>query len=327
MRARVLLVALTVVLVAVSGVASAAPEPASTPTPAPPPEDPSFFDVGARVRNAISQWFTDLLAESLGPVFDLLGRTVFSTPRLDRHERVRDLWGFSLGVADAALIIFFLTGAAVVTATGGLEVRLTAKELLPRLLLAAGTANLSLVALGQMIEVSNSLSRGVFGSIDPESVGRRMAEFLFSGAGLNPFVAIIGLVVVVLAILVAVVYVVRVAVLVILATAAPLLLVTHSLPQTDAWARMWWRGTLALLAVPVAQSFLVVAAFRIFLSGDGLLGLSGGGLIDLLVIGSILYLLFKIPLWALNAALGGAVSSAWGRAKSWAGKAAKAMVA
>lgn len=322
----VLVVGLMLILVALPGVSFAAPEPSPSPSPVPAAEEPSFFDLGARVRSGMAQWFTDLLAASLAPVFDLLGRTVFSTPPIHEHERVRDLWRFSLAIADAALVVFLLVGAAAVITTGGLDVRLTAKELIPRLLLAALAVNLSLLALGMMIEISNALSRGIFGSIDPESVAQKMAEALFDGAGLNPFVAIVGLIVVVLAVLVAVVYVIRISVLVVLAAAAPLLLVTHLLPQTDAWARIWWRGTAALLAVPVAQSFLLSAGARIVLSGDGLLGLPSGGLIDLLVIGSILYLLFKIPLWALNAALGGAVSSAWGRAKTWAWRAAKAAV-
>lgn len=302
--------------------------PSPAPSPAPPADAPtSPFDIGGRIRSAISEWFGDLVASALGPVFDLMGRTVFSTPAIDENPRVRELWGFSLSVANAALIVFLLAGASFVTVAGGTETRLGAKELLPRTLVAALTANLSWMALREMTTMSNALSRGVFGTIDPQQVGRRMAEMLFSGSWLNPFLAILALAVVVLGVLVLVTYVVRVAVLVVLAAAAPLMLITHTLPQSDQWARMWWRATLALLAAPVAQSFLAAAAFRIFLSGDGLLGFSSGGIIDLLVIGSILYLLFKIPIWALNVALGGAVSSAVNRAKTWASRTVKAAVA
>ncbi len=42
----------------------------------------------------------------------------------------------------------------------------------------------------------------------------------------------------------------------------------------------------------------------------------GSGLIDLLVVGCLLYLLYKVPFWALNMALTGAGSRAWGRAKA-----------
>lgn len=288
-------------------------------------EDRSYFDVGGRIRASISQWFGDLVTSALGPVFDLMGRTVFSTPTIAEDRRIRDLWGFSLGIADATLLMFLLAGAAVITATGGAEVNLSAKELLPRVLVAGASANLSLLVLRELTDLSNALSRGILGAIDQEAVGRRFAESLFSGSMMNPFLALLTLVVVVLGVLVIVTYVIRIAVLVVFAAAAPLLLVTHCLPQTDAWARTWWRVTIALLAVPVAQSFLVTAAFRVFLADGGILGLSTGSLINLLVLGSILYLLFKIPVWALNAALGGAVSSAWNRTKSMAKTTAKAV--
>ena len=323
----VLILSLGLLWVPTDVLAQTAPEPTPSPSAtSPQPEEPGLFDFDGRVRRAISEWFSDLLTSALRPVFDLLGRTVFSTPAIGENERVRELWGFSLGVADATLLMFVLAGAAFVTVTGGTEVRITAKELLPRLLIAAGAANLSLLALREMVGFSNALSHGVLASIDADSVGRSMAESLFTSSALNPFLAILALVVVVLAVLVIVTYVVRVAVLVILAAAAPLMLVTHSLPQTETWARIWWRSTLALLAVPVAQSFLVAAAFRVFLT-DSLLGFSSSSLINLLVLGALLYLLFKVPLWALNAALGGAASSAWTQAKGLATRAAKTAVA
>ena len=302
-------------------------ETVPSPSPTSTVEDPSVFDVGGRIRASISEWFGDLVASALGPVFDLMGRTVFSTPDIAEDQRIKDLWGFSLGIADATLLMFLLAGAAVVTATGGSELSLSAKELLPRFLIAGASANLSWLVLRELTDLSNALSREVLGAIDQEALGRRFAESLFSGSMLNPFLALLTLVVVVLGVLVIVTYVIRIAVLVVFATAAPLLLITHCLPQTDLWARTWWRVTIALLAVPVAQSFLVTAAFRVFLADGGILGFTSGSLINLLVLGAILYLLFKIPVWALNAALSGAVSSAWSRTKGVAKTAAKAVAA
>lgn len=317
----------TLAVVAVPAEAQGTPTPSPSPSPVTEEPDPSFFDVGGRMRSAISGWFSDLVGAALDPVFELLGKTVFSTPEVHRNDRVGDLWRFSIGVANATLVMFVLAGAAVIMTTGGLDLRLTAKEVLPRLLAAGTAANLSWLLIGEMISISNALSAAIFGSIDAEAVGTRMAESLFTGSFPNPFLALLALVVVVLAVLVIVAYVVRVAVLVILAAAAPLMLVTHSLPQTEIWARAWWRSALALLTVPVAQAFLIVAAFKVFLSGDGLLGLTPGGLIDLLVIGCILFLLFKIPFWALNLALGGAASTAWRRVKGVAATASKAAAA
>ena len=316
------------------GPATASPPPSTAPSagasvslsPSPTPQfedpkKPGFFDIIGRVRYAISQWFDGLVTAALRPVFGLLGRTIFSTPDLGANGRVLDLWRFSLGIADAALLLFVLAGAGIVmSGGGGLASQMTAKELLPRLILAAGAANVSLLILGQLTALSNALSRAMLGSaLDPADVSARMTGMLGSAAILNPFLALLALAVVILGVLVVIAYVVRIAVLVILATGAPLMLAGHALPQTEGVARLWWRATLAFLAAPVIQSLLLAAAFRIFLTSGGVLGLPlGNGLIDLLVVGTLLYLLYKVPFWALNVALSGAGSRAWGRAKSQA---------
>jgi hypothetical protein len=303
---------------------SASPGPAQAKAGGPDADKPGPFDFEGRIRRAISEWFADLVASALEPVFKLLGRTVLSTPRMDANDRISDLWKFSLALADAGLVVFVLAGAGMVIFDGGSGAHLTAKEALPRLLAAAAVANLSLVLLKEMTELSNALSRGVMGSLTSETIAAGMADKIFNGAFANPFLSLLALFVIVLAILVAVAYIMRIAILVVLTAAAPLLLVTHALPHSENWARLWWRGTLALLSVPVAQSFLVVAGFQVFLSGDGLLGFSSGGLVDLLVIGSILYLLFKIPFWGLDVALSGAGSATWRKTKQYAALAARA---
>jgi hypothetical protein len=275
------------------------------------PGKPAFFDFVGRVRYAISQWFSNLVTSALSPVFDLLGRTVFSTPDLAHNGRIAQLWGFSLGVADAALLLLLLVGAGLVTVGGGLASQLTAKELLPRLLVAAITANVSLLLLRQMVHLSNALTRGILGPVEPSKVARQMIGLLSSGALGNPFLALLALAVIVLGILVVVGYVIRVAAMVVLAAAAPLLLIGHVLPQTESYARTWWRAMLAFLAAPVAQSLLLAAAFRVLLTGDGVLGLPvGSGLIDILVVGTLLYFLYKVPFWMLNAAFSGTGSRA-----------------
>lgn len=333
MRALVILALVGLLAVTARPAVAQTPKPTPSPTVSPSespspdfeePKKPPFWDIIGRVRYAISQWFAGLVTAALRPVFDLLGRTVFSTPMLPDNGRVVELWRFSLGIADAALLLFVLAGAAIVmSGGGGFSSQLTAKELLPRLLLAAGAANVSLLLLGTIITLSNALARAMLGAaFDPADASAQMSAMLASAALGNPFLALFALAVVVLGIMVVVAYVVRIAALVILTTGAPLMLVGHALPQTEGIARTWWRATLAFLAAPVLQSLLLAAAFRIFLSGSGVLGLPiGSGLIDLLVVGTLLYLLYKIPFWALNVALSGAGSRAWGQAKH-AGKAA-----
>jgi hypothetical protein len=93
-----------------------------------------------------------------------------------------------------------------------------------------------------------------------------------------------------------------VAALVVLVAAAPLLLIGHTLPRPERYARAWWRTTLALLVAPVAHRSCWPPAFRVLLTSDGVLGLPiERGFIDILVVGTLLYFLFKVPFWMLHA--------------------------
>jgi hypothetical protein len=305
---------------------SLTPEPSPSEDPFPEPEKPGFFDLIGRIRYAISQWFSNLVTSALRPVFDFLGGTVFSTPDVASNDRIVQLWGISLAIADALLLLFLLFGAGLVTAGGGLSSQLTAKELLPRLLVAAIAANVSLIVLGYLIDLSNALSRGVLGSLSPSEVSRLMVRSLSNAALGNPFLALLALALIVFGILVIITYVIRAAALVVLTAAAPLLLVCHALPQTEGYAQQWWRAILALLVAPVAQSLLLAAAFRVMLSGTGVLGLPiGSGFIDILVIGTLLYFLFKVPFWMLKAAFSNAGSKAILQVKRAGRAAAKAV--
>jgi len=305
-----------------SATPSQSPSPTPSPEPSPredfpEPDKPGFVDVIGKVRYAIGQFFSNLVTSALRPVFDFFGRTVFSTPPLADNDRIVQLWGFSLAIADSLLLLLLLIGAGLVTVGGGLGSQLTAKELLPRLVVAAIAANVSLILLRRMIELSNALSAGILGdSLEPSEVARMMIRLLANAALLNPFLALLGLAAIVLAILVVITYIIRVAAMVVLAAAAPLLLIGHTLPQTERYARAWWRVMLAFLVAPVAQSLLLATAFRVLLTSDGVLGLPiGTGFIDILVVGTLLYFLFKVPFWMLHAAFSGAESRALVQAK------------
>jgi hypothetical protein len=285
-------------------------------------KDAVFGSIG----DAINDWFKGIVESALAPVFDLFSRTVFTTPDLTSQPRLVSLWKVSLGIADATLILFAVSGGAIVMTNGGLGARLTAKEMLPRLLLGAAAANLSLLAVSQATRLTNSVAEAVVGAGgDPRSVSEQMAE-LVSGAFTNPFLALLGLVVVVLGLFVVAVFVLRIAALVVLVAGAPLMLVCHALPHTEHIARLWWRAVFAALVVPVAQALVLAAALRIVLSGE-LLGLSSGGLVDLLVVSCLLYLMFKIPLLAANAVKSGSGSRSWERTKTIVVDAGKAVAA
>lgn len=278
------------------------------------------------IGDAINDWFKGIVESALAPVFDLFSRTVFTTPDLASQPRLVSLWKVAVGIADATLILFAVSGGAIVMANGGVGARLTAKEMLPRLLLGAAAANLSLLAVSEVTRLSNSVAQSVVGAGgDPRAVSEQMAE-LVSGAFTNPFLALLGLVVVVLGLFVVAVFVLRIAALVVLVAGAPLMLVCHTLPHTEHLARLWWRAMFAALLVPVAQALVLATALRIVLSGE-LLGLSSGGLVDLLVVSCLLYLMFKIPLLAANAVKSGSGSRSWERTKTVVVQAGKAVAA
>ena len=299
------------------------------PTPTPIPSDqPHPWDVAGRAKAGINSWFTDLLASALDPVLSLLGRTVLATPDVGDHPRVKELWRFSLVVADAALVLFVMVGSGIVM-TGGLASQVTMKELLPRLVLAAAAANMSLLLSAQLISLANALTLAVLGTAaDPAEFSTGISERIFQAGGVRPLFLIMAIIVLIFAILVIVAYIVRVAVLVILLSAAPFLLIAHALPQTEHVARVWWRLVIGMIAAPVVQALLVVAAVRVFLTSNGILGLpSGATFVDLLVVGCLLYLLWRIPVWTINAALRGAGSRAWTTAKQKSVATVKAVVA
>lgn len=326
---------LALLVVAAALLALAAPHPAwgqeadppSEPAPAP-SEQPPPWDVVGRVKFGINSWLTDLLASALDPVLSLLGRTILATPQVGEHPRVRELWRFSLLVADATLVLFVMVGSGIVM-TGGLTSQVTMKELLPRLVVAAGAANLSLLISGQLISLANALSIAVLGTAtDTVEFSTGISERIFHAGNVGAFFLIMAIVVLIFAVLIIVAYIVRVAVLVILLSGAPFLLIAHALPQTEHVARVWWRLVIGMIAAPVVQALLVAAAVRVFLTGGGILGLpSGGSFVDLLVIGCLLYLLWRIPLWTINAALGGAGSRAWASAKQKTVATVKAVIA
>jgi hypothetical protein len=268
---------------------------------------PRWWDLPGRVRYGITSWFRGLVEEALNPMLELIGKTVLATPQIAGQDRVGDLWLISLGIADGLLILFVLAGAALVMTHETLHTRYALKEMLPRIALAAILVNASLSLSGQMISAANALSAGFLaGGVDPAEASLQLKHFILGAiAGSGIFVILLGLVAAALAVFLFILYVVRAALILILVAGAPLMLLTHALPQTDGLARLWWRGMTAALGVQVAQALVLATAVRVFFSSGGreALGLSvTGNLVDLLVCLSLFWILIKIPFWAKDLA-------------------------
>jgi hypothetical protein len=264
---------------------------------------PAFWDIPGQIKKAIDDWFRHLVTDALNPALELVGKTLLSTPQVVNAGRVGELWTYSLGIADALLVLLIVVAGGLLMGHETVQSRYALKDALPRLAFAALLANASLALSGQLIGIADAFSYGFLsGGVDPAQAGARLQQFIVGAvASGGIFLIFLGLACAIVAVILLVLYIVRAALVVVLVCAAPLMLLAHALPQTEGLAKLWWRGMIAALGVQVAQAFLLATAVRVFFSSEGhsTLGLSvTGSLIDLLVALCLLWLLVKIPFWA-----------------------------
>src|SRR6266540_1838509 len=248
----------------------------------PPPfgNGPSFFDIGAR----INAWFRDLAASALDPLLDLVGRTILATPDLTAAgSRVRELWLVSAGIANTCFVLLIVAGGVLVMSHETIQTSYSVKEIAPRLLVASVAANLSLFLAGQAIPLANALARALLDTgPDPDHVRATLKTLalapLDTSSGLLIFLA-----------------------------GAPLALVCHALPAIEGLAHLWWRAFAGCLGIQVGQALVLGMAVRLFFEGDRarVLGLAGSGhLVDLIVVGCLLWMLLRIPAWVSRMVFG-----------------------
>jgi hypothetical protein len=271
---------------------------------------PSWWDIPGRVRYGIDAWFRGLVTDALNPMLELVGKTVLATPQIAGQGEVAQIWLISLGIADGLLVLFLLAAGALLMTNETLHSRYALKDALPRIVFGAVVANASLSLSGQLVSFANALASGFLaGGVDPAQASLELKDFIFGAVtGSGIFVILLGLVAAVLAVVLLILYIVRAAVVLILIAGAPLMLITHALPQTDGLARLWWRGMTAALGIQVAQALVLATAVRVFFNSGGhaALGLSvTGNLIDLLVCLCLFWILIRIPFWAKDLAFSG----------------------
>jgi hypothetical protein len=271
---------------------------------------PAWWDIPGRVRYGIDSWFRGLVTDALNPMLDLVGKTVLATPQVAGQGEVGQIWLISLGIADGLLVLFLLAAGALLMTNETLHSRYALKDALPRIIFGAIAANASLSLSGQLIAFANALSGGFLaGGVDPAQASVQLKDFILGAvAGSGIFVILLGLVAAALAVVLLILFIVRATVVLILIAGAPVMLITHALPQTDGLARLWWRGMTAALGVQVAQALVLATAVRVFFNSGGrqALGLSvTGNLIDLLVCLCLFWILIRIPFWAKDLAFSG----------------------
>jgi hypothetical protein len=190
-----------------------------------------------------------------------------------------------------------------------LQTSYSVKEIAPRLLLAFVAANLSLFLAGQAIPLANALARVLLDTgPDPDHVRATLKALalapLDTSSGLLIFLAIA---LAVMAVGLVAAYVVRVSLLIVLIAGAPLALACHALPAIEGLAHLWWRAFAGCLGIQVGQALMLGMAVRVFFEGDRarVLGLAGSGhLVDLIVVGCLLWMLLRIPAWVSSMVFG-----------------------
>jgi hypothetical protein len=294
------------------------------PTPAPPTNPPTsgdggcqFWQVGCLVTHAINGWLAGLAKAAITPVFSFFGTHLLTTPDLSapQMKRAKELWLVSEVIANTIFVIFIVIGGMLLMSGSALGA--TPKDVVPRLVLAFIAANTSQLIIGHAITVANGLSRAFldYGADHLDPVGaadlivKTMAANVATAGALG---ALICLVAVVLGAVVAVGYLIRLTLIMLLTAAAPLALVCHALPQTEPLAKLWWRAVTGMLSIQVAQSLIFATAIGVLVAKNDdtppvpMLP-SRDGLIDLLLVVTLLYVLARVPSWVSKAIWRGAL--------------------
>jgi hypothetical protein len=292
------------------------PKSTPNPTPAPVPAAPAspppgqggcgFFNIGCQVGHAIDSWFADLVKSAINPLFALLGQTLLSTPQVGNFSTVRSLWAGSLAIADASYVLLVLIGGIIVMGHQTVQTSYAVKDIAPRLVVGFFAANLSLLLAGKAIQFADGMSAALAGQgLDPAAAGamlRSLIERVIGEGGM--FFILLALFAVALLLVLTIIYVARLMLTVVLIAMAPLALACHALPQTEGFARWWWRAFAGILAIEAAQALVLVAAMRVFLTEQWasliLGGLGGPGTataFDAIQLLCLLYIMIRIPFW------------------------------
>lgn len=243
-----------------------------------------------------------LVTPALNRFLDLLTATLLTTPTPDQLPRIGQLWESSRQMVLALYATLILAAGIVVMAHETLQTRTSIKEVLPRIMVGFLAGALSLWIATQAITIANALARSFLaGGVDDVSAPQALKSMIFAGMGGALFAVVLGLVLAVMLAAVLLTYVVRVVLVVTLVAGAPLLLMFHAVPQTEAIARWWWKAFGGCLAVQLIQSFVLVTALRVFLApGFTLLGPDTSGVVNMLVAIALMWVLIKVPFWIFS---------------------------
>ncbi|RJQ77644.1 hypothetical protein D5S17_14565 [Pseudonocardiaceae bacterium YIM PH 21723] len=303
------------------------PPPATTtPSPTPPSvgqspksscdwQDPGSWGldcVTPSVGGSINDWFRDLVTSGLHAALEELADQLLSTTDLTTVAPIVTGWEVSRSIVDTSLVLIVLIAGILIMSGGAFSSRLSARDVVPRLLIAVVAINMSLTVVSTGISVSNALARGVLspGTTPQQLVATLDKQVVGQMADAGIFVLLLGLVMAVLMLVLLLVWVIRLMITGVLIVAAPLVLAGHALPVSEGLAKWWWRSLFSVLAIQVVQSLVLIVGLSTFVSSGYVINNPGGNdeLMPILILLVLLWLEIKVP-WSL-------LQGVWGQGRS-----------
>ncbi|XVS62031.1 hypothetical protein ACQPYE_27685 [Actinosynnema sp. CA-299493] len=268
-----------------------------------------ILNPGACIGEGIAGFLHLLVGESLNVLLSWVGSSLLSTPTLADLPRVGEIWEQSRLFVVAVYSLLVMLAGLLVMGHESVQARYSFREIAPRVVVGFLAANLSLIVGDHAIRLANAATMAVLGDgLDPQTSGKAVTELFVSlvanslvTGGL--FAGALSVVLTILLVALLVGYIVRVALTVILLAGAPLPLMCHGLPQTEGLAYWYWRAGAGVLGIQVGQSLTLICALKVFLQPGGFhfFGApTADGLVNLLVLISLIWVLVKIPGWIMR---------------------------
>jgi hypothetical protein len=239
-------------------------------------------------------------------VLGLLSMAVFTSPDVTTLPQVTYLANRAQLAANACMVLIVMVVGILVMVHGSVQERYTLKELLPRMLVGFGAANMATPIVSVVIVGANTLTQALTGDRFTSQDSFNQIKRVVVDSSSDPAMFLVALVLQTLVlwmlVLLVITWIGRLAVLLVAAATAPIALMCHALPHTDVVARIWWRSLLGCLLVQMLQAITLHMAVATLLSSEANLPALGlphdpTGLLNMLIACFLLWLVIRIPTW------------------------------
>lgn len=237
------------------------------------PQVEASVGIGDVVNEAI-KGFIKGIVDSIGkPIVDALKQFTTATPLMAQNSAVFNLWVIIVAIADVlfllviGLIGFRIMGASVV----GFE-DVDIRSLIPQIILAFITANLSIFAIDAIITVSNAMIQALLIGMSNDIIWTALGGLIAGAAAVNIGVLLFIAIAIILAVMLLVYYLKRLIVLYIGAALSPLIVLLWLLPSFKDFAvssAKMYITTIFVLFVQVVVLMLAVSLFSGLVQGEG----------------------------------------------------------